>query len=130
VSTLFLEGQTVRRYAEAKSGEVAGILETLHCVCESHDITSGAVEVGLDQAMKAVRNDWPLDQVGGTLQHVRGMIKAPLDFTFRWIPSHRSKNKSFAQLDRWAQLNVECDGLARASGTLAPAKSWLSIQFG
>jgi hypothetical protein len=119
-------------------GGVAGILEALHCVCESHDITSGAVEIGLDgdQAMKAVASDWPLDPSCpdyDMLQHVRGMIKASrLDFTFRWIPSHQDKNKSFAQLDRWAQLNVECDGLAKSFwNTCSLAKSWLgSIQFG
>jgi hypothetical protein len=42
---------------------VAGILESLHCVCEAHDIGSGAIEIELDgdQAMKAVADTWPLD---------------------------------------------------------------------
>jgi hypothetical protein len=44
-------------------GGVAGILESLHCVCEAHDIGSGAIKIGLDgdQAMKAVADTWPLD---------------------------------------------------------------------
>jgi hypothetical protein len=69
-------------------GVVAGILESLHCICEAHDIREGAMEIGLDgdQAMKVVANNWPLDPGNpdyDLLQHVRGHIKVlPIIITF------------------------------------------------
>jgi hypothetical protein len=119
-------------------GGVAGILESLHCVCKAHSIMDGAIEIGLDgeQAMIAMVNNWPLDPGNpdyNLLQHVRGRIKAlPLTITFRWIASHQDKNKTFAELDRWEQLNVECDKLAkRFWNTCALARSRpRSLQLG
>ena len=100
-------------------GGIAGILESLHCLCEAHAIRKGAVEIGLDgeQAMKVEASEWPLDPGSPNfdmLQHVRGLIKAlPIETTFRWMASHQDKHKPFAQLDHWEQLNVECNGLAK-----------------
>jgi hypothetical protein len=101
-------------------GGVAGILESLHCVSEVHGISSGAIEIGLDgeQTMKAVADTWPLDPGDpdyDLLQHLRGQITAlPLTITFCWIASHHDMHKTFSQLDRWEQLNVECNGLAKS----------------
>jgi hypothetical protein len=122
----------------SEMGGVAGTLESLHCVSEAHDISSGAVKIGLDgeQAMKAVADTWPLDPgdpVNDLLQHVRGQIAAlPLTITFRWIASHQDKQKTISQLDRWEQLNVECGGLAKSYwNTCALARLWPgSLQFG
>jgi hypothetical protein len=81
-------------------------------------------------------NNWPLDPGSpgyDLLQHVPGLIKAlPITITFRWISSHQDKHKTFAQLDHWEQLNVECDGLAKGFWkTCALARSWPgSLQFG
>jgi hypothetical protein len=98
----------------------------------------GAVKIGLDgdQAMKAMANDWPLDPGDpdyDLLQHVRGQIKAvSLKITFCRIASHQDNHKTFPQLDRWEQLNVECDGLAKSFwNTCALARSWPgSLQLG
>jgi hypothetical protein len=85
-----------------------------------HGIMDGAVKIGLDgdQLMKAMANVWPLDPGDpdyDLLQQVGGQIKAsPLKITFRWIASHQDNHKTFAQLDRWEQLNVECNNLAKS----------------
>jgi hypothetical protein len=123
---------------QSEIGGVAGILKSLHCVCEAHGISEGAIEIGLDgdQAMKAVANDWPLDPGCpdyDLLQHVRGLIKASkLKISFRWIASHQDNHKTLAQLDRWELLNVECDGLAKGFwNSCALARSWPgSLQLG
>jgi hypothetical protein len=101
------------------------------------DIGSGAIEIGLDgdQAMKAVADTWPLDPGNpdyDLLQHVRGKIRvSPLTITFRWITSNQDKLKSVSQLDRWDQLNVECDGLAKSYWNTALARLWPgSLHFG
>jgi hypothetical protein len=86
--------------------------------------------------MKAVADTWPLDPGNldyDLLQHVRGQIRVSrLTITFCWIASHQDKLKSVSQLDRWGQLNVECDGLAKSYwNTCALAQLWPgSLHFG
>jgi hypothetical protein len=107
-------------------------------VSAKRGIMDGTVGIGLDQdqAMKAMVNNWPLDPGDpyyDLLQHVRGQIKAsPLEITFPWIALYQDKDKTFAQLDRWEQLNVECDGLANSFwNTCALARLWPgSLQLG
>ena len=119
-------------------GGVAGVLECLHCACTVHSITHGKIEVGLDgdQARLAAFGHWPLDPSQpdfDMLVHIRGMIRlSPLTFTSRWIKGHQDDSQSFASLDRWGKLNVECDGLAKGFwNSHALAKTWApSITFG
>jgi hypothetical protein len=57
---------------------------------------------------------------------------SPLTFTSRWIKGHQDDSQSFAFLDRWGKLNVECVGLAKGFwNSHALAKPWApSITFG
>ena len=119
-------------------GGVAGILETLHCICVVHDISAGKVEIGLDgdQARKEAFGKWPLDPSRADfdmLAHIRGMIaESPLELSSRWIEGHQDDAVSYASLDIWGKRNVECDGLAKAFWNACTlANSWVSsITFG
>jgi hypothetical protein len=70
-------------------GGVAGVLESLHCICQAHAVAEGKVEVGPDreQAMKEAFGDWPLNPSRpdcNMLQHICGIITAsPLTFVSR-----------------------------------------------
>jgi hypothetical protein len=111
---------------------VSGIIATVDCICSAHGVLSGAIEVGLDgdQAMKACSGLWPLkaDQVDfDLLQDIRAKIKhSPLVWHWRWIEGHQDDKTPFEALDRWAQLNVICDGLAKAFwNNCVSSHSWL-----
>ena len=100
-------------------GGVSGIVETARILCNIHDINSGAIEVGLDgeQAMKNVFGDWPLYPTQADydlLKDLREKIRqSPLKWTGRWVEGHQDDSIRFEDLDRWGQLNVESDGLAK-----------------
>ena len=48
------------------------------------------------------------------LKDIRMKIKkSPLTWTGRWVEGHQDDQLHFDDLDRWSQLNVECDGLAK-----------------
>jgi hypothetical protein len=101
-------------------GGVSGIVETAGIICVRHAITSGAVEVGLDgdQAMKNIFGTWPLNPKQADydlLKDLRKKIKdSPITWTGRWVEGHQDDQTQLDDLDRWGQLNVECDGLAKA----------------
>jgi hypothetical protein len=98
---------------------VSGIVETVGIVCERYSITAGAVKVGLDgdQAMKNIFGTWPLHPKQADydlLKDLRKKIKkSPLTWTGIWVEGHQDDQIQFEDLDRWSQLNLECDGLAK-----------------
>jgi hypothetical protein len=98
---------------------VSGVIATVESVCLAHGVTSGSIEVGLDgeQAMKACSGEWPLSASQADydlLQDLRAKIaRSPLTWHFRWIEGHQDDKIAFDLLDRWSQLNVICDGLAK-----------------
>jgi hypothetical protein len=65
------------------------------------------------------------------LQHIHGMTSSsPLKFTSGWIESHEDNKKSFAKIDQWGQLNMECDGMAKSYwNTTALTNGWVSRCF-
>jgi hypothetical protein len=110
------EDQTSYR---SKIGGVFGIVETVGIVCERHSITSGVVKVGLDgdQAMKNIFGKWslyPKHADYDLLKYLRKKIKkSPLTWTRLWVEGHQDDQLQFEDLDRWSQLDVECNGLAK-----------------
>jgi hypothetical protein len=83
--------------------------------------------------MKAISGDWLLkaDQADfDLLQDLREKIdRSPLTWKWRWIQGHQDENASFSALDRWGQLNVICDGLAKAFwNDCALTGAWLPNQ--
>jgi hypothetical protein len=100
-------------------GGVSGIIEIVGILCELHSIPAGVIEVGLDgeQAMKNISGTWPLQPRQADfdlLQDIRAKIaKSPVTWKWRWVEGHQADTKKYSDLDRWGQLNVECDGLAK-----------------
>jgi hypothetical protein len=103
----------------SKIGGVSGVIETVGILCSLYAIQSGAIEVGLDgeQAMKTIFGNWPLHPKQpdyDLLKDLREKIKkSPLKWTGRWVEGHQDDQHRLEDIDRWGQLNVECDGLAK-----------------
>jgi hypothetical protein len=98
---------------------VSGVIETVNIVCKVHGITEGSIEVGLDgdQAMKNIFGKWPLNPRQADydlLKDIRAKIaKSPLKWAGRWVKGHQDDHIRYEDMDRWRQLNVECDGLEK-----------------
>jgi hypothetical protein len=81
-------------------------------LCARHDVTFGAVEVGLhgDQAMKNVFGDWPLypgQADYDLLKDLREKIRrSPLKWTGRWVEGHQDDITHFEDLDRSGQFKM------------------------
>jgi hypothetical protein len=101
-------------------GGVSGIVETVDITCSRHSITSGAVKFGLDgeQAMKHIFGSWPLmhpkqadyDLLKDLWQKIK---QSPITWSGTWVKGHQDDDIKFEDLDRWGQLNVESDGIAK-----------------
>jgi hypothetical protein len=100
-------------------GGVSGVIETVGILCERFAIKSGAIKVGLDgdQAMQNIFGKWPLyprQADYDLLKDLRKKIqKSPIKWTGIWVEGHLDNHIQFEDLDRWSQLNVECDGPAK-----------------
>jgi hypothetical protein len=104
----------------SKISGVSGIVKTVGIICKWHSITSGVVKVGLDgdQAMKNIFGKWPLHPKQADydiLKDLRKEIKkSPLTWTGLWVEGHHQDHQlQFKDLDRWSQLNMECNRLAK-----------------
>jgi hypothetical protein len=114
-------------------GGVSGVVETVGIRCDRHSITSGSIEVELDgdQAMENIFGTWPLHPKQADydlLKDLRKKIRnSPLTWTGRWVEGHQDDQTQFDHLDRWSQLNVEADGLAKECwNTCMQSDSWLT----
>jgi hypothetical protein len=91
---------------------------TVGLLCQTHSITSGAIEVGLDgeRAMKVVSQDWepsPTDPDFDLIYDIRAKIKKlPVVFSWRWIKGHQD-DMGLLQLDKWARINIQMDHHAK-----------------
>jgi hypothetical protein len=96
-----------------------GVISAVECICKAHGVTSGSIEVGLDgeQAMKVCEGHWTLHAGQPDFDLLQDICtklsRSPLTWHWRWIEGHQDDGKTFKELDRWAQLNVICDGLAK-----------------
>jgi hypothetical protein len=115
-----IPGETVNHSSyRSKIGGVSGIVETVGILCDRHSITAGAIKVGLDgeQAMENIFGTWPLHPQQADydlLKDLRTKIHlSSVTWTGRWVEGHQDDQLQFEALDRWSQLNVESDGLAK-----------------
>jgi hypothetical protein len=100
-------------------GGVSGVIETVNIVCEVHGITEGDIEVGLDgdQAMKNIFGKWLLNPRQADYDLLKDICakiaKSSVTWMGRWVEGHQDDHIRYEDMDRWGQLNVECDGLAK-----------------
>jgi hypothetical protein len=118
----------------AYRSELAGVLASLlmvEIVCQLHDITDGAIKLGLDgeQAMKDAGDDWPLHCTHAQYDILRAIrsvrTRLPVNVLWQWIPSHQDKLHSFRSLDPLAQDNVLVDNYAKAFLNFQVVTGWI-----
>jgi len=96
-----------------------GIVCTLEQVCIEHSITQGAVTIGCDgeeALLRSVVYKRPVDSTYSDfdlISSIRTKIAGlPITVTGHWVEGHQD-DLLHHRLDRWAQLNVWCDALAK-----------------
>jgi hypothetical protein len=111
--------------ANAYRAELTGIYVSLTyvlAICIRHGITSGKIEIGCDNEQGVYLSSIFDDRVSTNMKHsdilrairtVRCSI--PVEITFTHIDGHQDDGKLYSQLDRLAQLNVDCDTLAKVA---------------
>jgi hypothetical protein len=103
----------------AELGGAMGALTALELVCSVYNITQGSAECGFDglAAMEKVSADKDPsveDKAYDIIMAVRNKAESlPIQITWRHTEGHQDDNAMFHQLDRWAQLNVQADGIAK-----------------
>jgi hypothetical protein len=97
-----------------------GVVAMAHLICEQYGITSGAIEVGCDceSALRHVftsgqRFEATIKQADyDLLSAIRKMLSmSPIKWTSRHVAGHQ--DDGIEVLDRWANLNIEMDSLAK-----------------
>jgi hypothetical protein len=104
----------------AELGGIYGIIRTTLDLCESFKITTGAVTVGCD-CVSALQNvtckyePSPNRPHHDLLSAIRYLLQtSPVRWSFRHVKGHQDDQNSYHALDRWSQLNVDMDGLAKS----------------
>ncbi len=98
---------------------ISGILMVLDILCKKFQITSGAIEIGLDgqQALIAASEEWPLNIAQpdfDLLKDIRAKAKKlPLKIKWHWIKGHQDDSIDYQHLDSWAKNNVQADTMAK-----------------
>ena len=111
--------------ANAYRSELSGIYVSLAyalAVCIRHKITLGKIQIGCDNEKGIYLSSILDDRVSPKLKHsdiLRAIRKVrcaiPVEIIFKHIDGHQDDGKLYSQLDRWAQLNIDCDTLAKAA---------------
>jgi hypothetical protein len=105
-------------YRSELSG-ILGILHSTRILCHFHNVTSGAITIGLDNesAIEQAKGDWPISvtqPAWDLLQEIRHLLQlSPITCSFRWVKGHQDDFTAEAKLDNWARLNIDCDHRAK-----------------
>jgi hypothetical protein len=101
---------------------ILGVVYMVQLICTTYQITSGSICLGCDgeQALTQALDETKSGRVEvkrsdyDILSAIRAALKwSPLTWTFRHVRGHQDDDGTCV-LDRWAQLNVEMDLLAKA----------------
>ena len=103
--------------------ELAGILGTILTInhtCKRHKISQGSIEIGCDGegALKAITYNHKIVKTNrkhyDLIQAVNEAIEtSPITWTFRHVRGHQDDIREYHDLNRWEQLNVKADILAK-----------------
>lgn len=114
----------VKKVQNSTRSELAGILAILQYIIsiqDANDISGGKVEIGCD-GLAALKAIWRIDKgfvrakdkhfdILQAIKQCEKIIKASV--IYRHVKGHQDDTKDFNQLDRWAQLNVMADAMAK-----------------
>ena len=107
----------------AYRAELAGLYAAIRFImklCDYYNVSSGGVYFGCD-GLSALQQsfslfppaiDTPIYDILSAIHNAR--ILCPVEWTTLHIKGHQDDDLSYDHLDRWGQLNVEADALAKA----------------
>ena len=125
------------QYQSAYRSEISGIYAILTItgvLCTLYDISDGSITIACDgESALDVSFDWTQRHISSKTPHfdlisaIRSMTKSsPLQWKYRHVAGHQD---DFAgPLDRWAQLNVEMDALAKGYWAHATSHNLAPVQ--
>jgi hypothetical protein len=103
--------------------EVAGIFAVViivEAITKAHGLLNGTIELACDcesgiTAIFTHEYDSPSQPHYDLIHEIRKKIStSPIEWKYRHVRGHQDKHINVKLLDRWGQLNVEMDGLAKA----------------
>jgi len=107
----------------AYRAELTGIFSAIRLVnnlCQKLAITSGYITLGCDglSALQKTLETNPVIQLSepnfDLLAAIKKEIKAsPLVWEYQYIEGHQDDHKASSELEKWSQMNVEADALAK-----------------
>jgi hypothetical protein len=99
---------------------ILGIATQIQQICNEFGIDRGQIEIGCDGlgAISVLQSDVPIIRSSWShfdiIKAIKSIIKhSPLTWKFRHILGHQDDDLEFTNLDRWAQLNVLVDTIAK-----------------
>ena len=103
--------------------ELSGLLGTIaniNHLCTRLNIKSGSMELGCDGegAIKSIEDNYKIIKTNrkhfDLIQAIKeAREKSPISWTFRHVRGHQDDIKEYDDLNRWEQLNVQADTLAK-----------------
>ena len=103
---------------------ILGLIMTVNAFCARHNITQGSITAKCDGEGTIKVTQWMHAITKNTRNHFdmilaikKAIDVSPLKWNFVHLAGHQDRHMSFFQLDRWAQLNVLADELAKQEMT-------------
>ena len=103
---------------------VLGIVMSVNSLCQTHNITHGTITAKCDGEGTIKILQWMHQITNNSRKHFdlitalhTAIELSPLTWKFEHLEGHQDQHTSFAQLDRWAQLNVLADTIAKQEVT-------------
>ena len=97
-----------------------GLVMTINEFCKAHNITEGTVTAKCDGEGTIKILQWMHGIIKNSRKHFdiilalqQAIESSPVRWQFIHLKGHQDKYVSFSQLDRWAQLNVMADTMAK-----------------
>jgi hypothetical protein len=99
---------------------ILGIITHITKICDNNNITQGGIEIGCDGlgALNAIQSNHFITK--STWKHfdiiksIRQSIQqSNLNWTLRHVEGHQDDDTEYDKLNRWAQLNVLVDKMAK-----------------
>jgi hypothetical protein len=99
---------------------ILGLVMTVNSLCQTYQITEGTVTAKCDGEGTIKILQWLHGIINNSRKHFdiisalqQAIEASPVTWNFSHLKGHQDKYVSFSQLDRWAQLNVKADILAK-----------------